>query len=95
MKKIGQLLSQKDLGRRDKLDEKAIFYVFTRVIRELYGNKGAEFVQPDFYKNGKIFVKSSSSNWANEIWLNKDEIMEKINSEIGAVEISELNISNG
>ena len=94
MKKLGQLLNQKDLNKKAALDEKAIFYIFTKIIKELYGNKGIENIKPHFYKKGKIFIKSLSSSWSNEIWLNKKEILEKINSEIGAEETIDIKIDN-
>jgi len=94
MKKIGQLLNQKDLSEKKALDDKAIFYIFTKIIKEYYGNKGAENIKPHFYKRGKIFIKSLSSVWANEIWLNQKEIIEKINSEIGAEEVTDIKICN-
>jgi hypothetical protein len=94
VKKLGLLLNQKDLSKKSALDEKAIFYIFTKVIKELYGNKGAENIKPCFYKKGRIFIQSPSSSWANETWLNKKEIVEKLNSEIGAEEITDIKISN-
>jgi hypothetical protein len=94
VKKIGQLLNQKDLNKKKALDEKAIFYVFTKTIKELYGDKGIENIKPFLYKEGKVFIKSPSSNWINEIWLNKEEILEKINSQIGAEEIIDIKISH-
>lgn len=94
MKKLEQLLNQKDLNKKAALDEKAIFYIFSKIIKEFYGNKGIENIRPHFYKKGKIFIKSPSSNWTNEIWLNRKEILERINSEIGAEEISDIKIHN-
>jgi len=49
VKKIGQLLNQKDLNKKKALDEKAIFYVFTKTIKELYGDKGIENIKPFLY----------------------------------------------
>ena len=95
MKKLGQLLFRKDLNKKAALDEKAIFYIFTKTIKELYGNKGIENIKPHFYKSGNIFVKSQSSSWANEIWLNKKEIIGKINNEIGTEEILDIKPIHG
>jgi hypothetical protein len=93
VKKIGQLLDKKDLNKKRALDEKAVFYIFTKTIKELYGDKGIENIKPCLYKKGKVFIKSPSSNWTNEIWLNKEEILEKINSKIGTEDVIDIKFS--
>ena len=92
MIKIEKLLAKKKLNGIKSLDEKAIFYVFGKIIRECYGQRGAENIRPDFYKEGKIFIKFQNSGWANEIWMNESEIVKKINGEIGREEIVGIKI---
>ena len=93
MKKIGFLITQKETVAKLSLNEKDIFYLFERIIRAEYGNQGAKNLKPNFLKDGKIFVKSDSSVFANELLLNKNEIVRKINQEIGSEEIRDIKIN--
>lgn len=93
MEKIGQIISKKPPRRKTVLDGKTVFYIFSKVIQEEFGKRGAANLQPDFYKNGKIFVKTKSSNWANELWLNRGKIIREINKELGLEEVKEIKLS--
>lgn len=92
MKKLGDILNQKRGSKRPQLDKKSIYYFFNKVIEKEYGSKGMENLKPDFLKNGKIFVKAKSSVWANELWLNREDFLDKMNKEIGSEEIKEIKI---
>lgn len=94
MKKIGNLLDKRKLTRKS-LDQEGIFYVFKQLIREEYGKRGAESIMPIFFRDKKIFVKTSSSTWADEILLNRKEIIKKINEQVGNNEIIDLDIVQG
>ncbi|MDO8529596.1 MAG: DciA family protein [bacterium] len=93
MKKIGLLLNKRKNAPREKLDEKSIFYLFQKIIKEEYGNQGFQKLKPVFLKNGKLFIKSQSSVWANEIYLNRENFIRKMNREIGEKEIFEIKIN--
>lgn len=91
MKKINQLLKHKDF-KKTALDEKTVFYIFKKIVKYEYGKKGAENLKPDFYKSGKLFIKAQSSNWASEAWINRQNIIKKINQELDMEEIKEIKI---
>ena len=90
MKLLKNFLNRKRFNKKTDLDEKTVFYIFKKVIKREYGRMGEENIQPRFYKKGKIFIKTQSSNWANEIWLNRQSLVEKINQELGSDEIKEI-----
>jgi hypothetical protein len=94
MRKIGDILNFKKNRVITKLDDKSIYYFFNKVVEKEYGNKGLGSLKPDYFEAGKIFVKAKSSVWANELWLNREEIKEKINKEIGSREVVEIKIKN-
>lgn len=75
------------------MDEKSIFYLFQKIIKEEYGNQGFQKLKPVFLKNGKLFIESQSSVWANEIYLNRENFVQKMNQEIGEREIFEIKIN--
>ena len=70
--------------------DKDFFYVFSRVIKEEYGNMGEAQFKADFFKNKTIFIKSASSVWASELWTNKRKIIRKINQELGEEAVEEI-----
>ena len=91
MKKINQLLKHRD-RKITVLDEKTVFYIFKKVIKQEYGNKGEENLKPDFYKSGKLFIKTQGSSWASEIWINRQDIIKKMNQELNTEEIKEIKV---
>ncbi len=92
MKKIGYFLQKKQLTKKAALDDKSIFYVFDKIIKQEYGNRGLENVKPSYFKGKKLFLKAENSNWASEIWLNRQNLIDKINAELGFDEIEEISI---
>jgi len=93
MKKIGLLINQKEKKSNLKLEDKEIFYLFGRIIKQEYGNQGTKNLKATYFKNGKIFVKSDSSVFSNELLLNKNDIIRKINQEIGNEEIRDIKVN--
>jgi len=73
-------------------DDKDVFFVFQRIIREEYGNYGAEKLKADFFKNRTVFVKSESSNFASELWTNRQKIIRKMNEELGEGAVKEIKL---
>ena len=93
MKDLKQLLAKKPIGTRAALDEKSIFFVFQKVIKDEYGRQGEGNLIPHYLKDKKIFIKAGNSNWANELWLSKGNIIQRINREIGSEEITDIALS--
>lgn len=93
VKRIGFLISKKEKVSNKKLEDKDIFYLFERIIKQEYGNQGTKNLKANFLKNKKLFIKSESSVFASEISLNEKEIIRKLNQEIGNEEIAEIKIN--
>ena len=83
MKTLKSLLEKKAKRISPVLDDKTIFFMFKKVLEEEFGRVGAAKFTPDFFKNKTIFVKSESSLWASELFLNKNKIIKGINKELG------------
>jgi len=92
MKLIGNYLAKKNIQKTREIDDKTVFHLFDIVIREEYGRVGGINIRPRYYKNGKIFVDIRNSNWANELWLSKIDVIKKINNRIGCNEIKDIGI---
>ena len=93
MKKIGFLITQKEKKPVARLENKDIFYLFERIIKQEYGNRGVKSLKPGYFSKGKIFVKSDSSIFSSELLLNKNEIIRKLNQEIGNEEIVDIRVN--
>lgn len=92
MKAIGGFLKNKRIKRGGDLDGESIFYVLKNIIKIKYGEVGVLNIKPDFYKNGTIFIKIANSNWANEVWLNRQMLIDELNKKIGENEIKEIKL---
>jgi hypothetical protein len=92
MKELGQLLKKRKGFVQATWDDKSIFYAFVRVIKEEYGNQGVKNLVPVYLKNKKLFVKSESSNWKNELWASKNVIVEKMNEELNSEQILDIKV---
>ena len=68
---------------QEAIDDKTIFYVFSRIIAEEYGKKGEKAIIPSFYRNRIIFVRFSESLWAQEVWTNRQYLIRRLNEKIG------------
>ena len=94
MRDLKQLLKNKKVGGHAALDEKSVLYVFQTVMKEEYGRQGMENIKFFSYGDNMIFVKTTGSAWANEIWLRKEAIVELINRQLGVDEIRDISMAN-
>lgn len=92
MKTFKNLLSEKRNQKKTVLDDKTVFYIFKKIIQAEFGNIGSHKFIPDYFSNKILFIKSESSAWKAELWLNRNKIIRKINQEIGQEEIKEIKI---
>lgn len=96
MKSIKNLLSKKrgsaKMPGKAILNDKDIFYVFKKVIQEEFGNVGAANLKPDYFGKNILHVKSESSAWASELWLNKNLILRKLKKKLGADAVKEIKL---
>lgn len=92
MKSLRSLLDKKDVNRKIVLDDKTIFYLFKKIIKEEFGNIGLEKLIPNYFSNGTLFIKSESSAWASELELQKAKIIRQINQEIGSQQIQNIKL---
>ncbi len=92
MKSLNIFLKNKQIVKNKKIDQETVFYIFKKIIKKKYGEVGFLNIKPDYYKGGKIFLIINSSNWSNEVWLNKKMIIKEINDLIGENEIKDIKV---
>lgn len=95
MHNIEELLKkkQKKNKKEGSLDEKTLFFVSQKAIRELYGTLGEENITFIKVEDQKIYIKPKSSLWANEILLQKEKIITTINKFLERRYIQEIVIT--
>jgi hypothetical protein len=92
MKIIGKFLKYKKIIKKNQIDKESVFYILRNIIKIKFGEIGVLNIKFDFYDKGVIFLKINNSNWANEIWLNKQLIINEINKKIGENEIIDIRL---
>jgi hypothetical protein len=96
MKSLKNLLTKKFPDRKKitpaVLDDKTVFYVFKKIIREEFGNIGVAKLKPDYFGKNILCVKSENSVWASELWLNKNLILRKLKKKLGGDAVKEIKL---
>lgn len=96
MKGFKTLLEKKDKAQKKStkkyIDDKTIFHVFKQVIKEDYGLQGADNVVPEFYKERIIFISFKKSIWAQEVWMRREDIINRVNNYCNAQILKELKV---
>jgi hypothetical protein len=97
MKKIGHLIKKIrkiEPASRAGIDQETIFFIFKKIICEMYGNKGVENILPKKYSNHILYFSTFYSLWSAEILINRGEILNKINEKVGSQEVMDIKNSN-
>lgn len=62
-----------------EVDEKTIFYLFQKIIRRQYGERGEGGISFVFFREGVLGVRTKTPLWANEIWLVRGDLVRELN----------------
>lgn len=96
MRRIGDMMARQvepsvTRGSRTVVaDEKTVFFLAEKAIRELYGVRGSENVSPRLFRSGKLFLSCRNPLWANELWMSRETLRDRINHELGYEGIREV-----
>ncbi|MBP9751806.1 MAG: DUF721 domain-containing protein [Candidatus Moranbacteria bacterium] len=98
MKKIGDIFASIQKKRKigsisDKIDEKTVLFLIEKIILSQYGIRGRENIIPKSFKEKNIYILCRSSLWMNELWMNKDVIIRKLNQELGDGSVSDIRLT--
>jgi hypothetical protein len=102
MKAIGDVMKRVQVqkpsmvnnSRKTEIDDKTLFFLAEKVISALYGTRGRENVIPRYFRDGKLHLACHSPLWANELWMTRDTLRERLNREIGHDLVEEIKTSN-
>lgn len=75
-------------------DEKTVFFIFNKVLKTQLGEIGCTRIAPVRFKGGKLLVQSQNPNWANELFLCREEIRRKVNKKLETEAVLEINVKS-
>jgi predicted nucleic acid-binding Zn ribbon protein len=90
---ISSLIS--DALKRAGLDGIVKEQMCVAVWDEVVGKPVSDAAQPDFVKDGKLFVTTKSPVWANELTFYKQEMIEKLNRRAGGDALKDIVFKSG
>jgi|GEM_PF-1734933 len=74
------------------LDDKAVFFLFRKVIREEYGLRGEKELTPATFAEGVLSIKANNPLYSNELWIHREVLIERMNRELGEIGIREIRL---
>ncbi|MFB6182363.1 MAG: DUF721 domain-containing protein [Candidatus Magasanikbacteria bacterium] len=79
-----------DSTLQKQVDASKVVEIAKEVIVEKYGEEQAKHAHPKYLKNGTLTISCTSSTMAQEIKLNKKEIVEDINQRLGKEKVDSI-----
>ena len=74
------------------LDDKTIFFLFRKIIREEYGLRGESELEPVIFSEGVLSVKANNPLYSNELWIRREAILARMNKALEQEVVSELRL---
>jgi hypothetical protein len=90
MKKIKDLLSNREVGKARRIDEKSIESAFFSALQKELPNIGRADIANFKLGNGKIFLRTTHPAIAGEIWKKKEKLKREINDFLGEEILEEI-----
>lgn len=73
------------IGKREgsiqpaSIDDKTVFFIFQKMIREEYGTRGIAELEPVSFVDGVLSVKANNPLYSSELWIRREKVREKMN----------------
>lgn len=74
------------------LDDKTVFFLFRKIIREEYGMRGVNELIPTLYVDGVLSIKANNPLYSNELWIHREALVNRMNSELSEDGIHEIKL---
>ncbi|MFZ1626554.1 MAG: DciA family protein [Candidatus Moraniibacteriota bacterium] len=74
------------------LDDKTVFFIFRKIIREEYGLRGSLELEPTAFGDGVLSVKANNPLYSNELWIHRVSILERVNTALEKEAVTELRL---
>ena len=88
MKQLGDIIKStiKELGIEKPIQQYEALVLWPKVV----GEKIAAVTEPRHIANGKLFVKVKNAAWRNELVFHREDLVRKMNRQIGSAVIREI-----
>lgn len=77
------------------LDEKTVFFLFSKIVDEQYGKRGRRVIFPSKYDQKILLVKVASPLWAQELIMERFTLCNLINQAIGEEILLDIRVIHG
>lgn len=77
---------------RPAIDQKTLQFLFEKIIEREYGAQGKSNVVTLGFNDGVLVLGVYKSLWLTEITLVRDDLREKLNSEIGSEHVKSIRV---
>lgn len=74
------------------IDDKTVFFIFRKMIREEYGTRGATELEPVAFVDGVLSVKANSPLYSSELWIRREKVCERMNMALEQDVVLELRL---
>lgn len=93
MKKIAEYFQKNATSiKKANCDDKTIFFIFSKIIQKEYGRRGICEFTPHLYRFNIVYINAKRSSWAHELYTNRENIIKKINDELGSEVVKGLKV---
>ncbi|MFB6226370.1 MAG: DUF721 domain-containing protein [Candidatus Paceibacteria bacterium] len=90
---LGDALEEKiddESTLKQQIDASKVVEIAQKVLEDMFGSEQAVHANPQYLKNRTLTITCSSSTMAQEIRLNQDKIVEKINQKLGTDKVDTI-----
>lgn len=74
------------------LDDKTVFFIFRKIIREEYGLRGESELEPVAFGEGILSVRANNPLYSSELWIRRESILGRMNSSLEQEAVKELKL---
>lgn len=74
------------------IDDKTIFFLFRKMIREEYGTRGSAELEPVAFADGVLSIKANNPLYSSELWVRRETIRERMNTALEQDAVLELRL---
>lgn len=76
-------------------DAKTIFFLFSKIISQQYGQRGLVLIRPVAYQNQVLVVRVASPLWAQEVIIMASELCLQLNQALEASLVEKIEVQRG
>jgi hypothetical protein len=74
------------------IDDKTVFFIFRKMIREEYGTRGSAELEPVAFAEGILSIKANNPLYSSELWVRRETIRERMNVALEQDAVQELRL---